>query len=208
MNLAEQGMVRYLGPERLAHLQSVTLGIAGAGGLGSNCAMHLVRSGFKRFVIADFDVVEPSNLNRQAYRMDQVGLPKVDALATNMRQVNPDTEVEAHRLRLTAQNTRELFVGCDAVIEALDEPSAKATMAEIFWSGDILFVTASGMGGVGNSDALVCRKVRDNVWLVGDGKTTCDDEHPPFSPRVGVVAAKQADVVLGHFLDRFANGGC
>ena len=89
MNAAEQGMAAYLGEERLAFLQTVTVGIAGAGGLGSNCAMHLVRSGFKRFVIADFDRVEPSNLNRQAFRLDQVGEKKVAALAENMRGVNP-----------------------------------------------------------------------------------------------------------------------
>ncbi|MDD3311513.1 sulfur carrier protein ThiS adenylyltransferase ThiF [Pseudodesulfovibrio sp.] len=207
MNLAERGMAEHLGPERLARLQALTVGVAGAGGLGSNCAMHLVRSGFRRFVIADFDVVEPSNLNRQAYRLDQVGLPKVDALAANLRQVNPDAEVEVHRLRLAPENLRDLFAGCDAVVEALDDPAAKAMVAETFWSGEVLLVLASGMGGAGDADALVTRRVREGVWLVGDGETPCDAGHPPLSPRVGVAAAKQADVVLSHFLNRIDNEG-
>jgi len=207
VNLAERGMAEYLGPERLARLQALTVGIAGAGGLGSNCAMHLVRSGFRRFVIADFDVVEPSNLNRQAYRLDQVGQHKVDALAANLRQVNPEAEVEAHRVRLAPDNLRELFAGCDAVVEALDDAAAKAMVAEAYWSGDVLLVAASGMGGAGDADALVTRKLRDNVWLVGDGETPCDASHPPFSPRVGVAAAKQADVVLSHFLNRIDKEG-
>jgi len=200
-------MARYLGRDRLARLQRLTVGIAGAGGLGSNCAMHLVRSGFKRFVIADFDAVEPSNLNRQAYRLDQVGRPKVDALAENLRAVNPDVEVAAHKVRLTRENLPELFAGCDAVVEALDDPGAKAMVAEVFWSTGVLLVTASGMGGAGDADALVTRRVRDNVWLVGDERTECDGATPPFSPRVGVAAAKQADVVLSHFLNLFKTGG-
>ena len=200
-------MARYLGRDRLARLQRVTVGIAGAGGLGSNCAMHLVRSGFRRFVIADFDAVEPSNLNRQAYRLDQVGRPKVDALAENLRQVNPDAEIAAHKVRLTRENLRDLFAGCDAVVEALDDPEAKAMVAEVFWNSGVLLVTASGMGGAGEADALVTRRVRGNVWLVGDERTACDEATPPLSPRVGVAAAKQADVVLSHFLNTLKTGG-
>ena len=63
----------YLAPEERAALESVRVGIAGAGGLGSNCAMHLVRSGVKHITIADFDVVNESNLNRQFFFHDQIG---------------------------------------------------------------------------------------------------------------------------------------
>ncbi len=205
MNLAEQGMAAYLGEERLAYLQSVTVGIAGAGGLGSNCAMHLVRSGFKRFVLADFDRVDETNLNRQAFRLDQVGLDKVSALASNMRDVNPDVEVDGRCVRLTSDNVSALFAGCDVVVEALDAPQSKALVVETFLSSDVLVVAASGMGGAGNADAIVTRRVRDMFYLIGDMKTECCGEHPPFSPRVGVAAAKQADVVLAHFLDKFEN---
>ena len=207
MNLAEQGMAAYLGEERLAFLQAVTVGIAGAGGLGSNCAMHLVRSGFKRFVIADFDRVEPSNLNRQAFRLDQVGQEKVAALADNMRGVNPDAAVETHVLRLSPENVAGVFSECDAVVEALDAARAKAMLAEAFAPAGLLLVAASGMGGAGNADEIVTRRVRENFYVVGDMATECDGENPPLSPRVGVAAAKQADVVLAHFLDEFEKRG-
>lgn len=205
MNLAEQGMAAYLGEERLAYLQSVTVGIAGAGGLGSNCAMHLVRSGFKRFVLADFDQVDETNLNRQAFRLDQVGQDKVSALAANMRDVNPDVEVDGRCVRLTSDNVSALFAGCDVVVEALDAPQSKALVVETFLTAGVLVVAVSGMGGTGNADAIVTRQVRDMFYLIGDMKTECCGEHPPFSPRVGVAAAKQADVVLAHFLEKHKN---
>ena len=62
----------YLTPAERAVLERARIGIAGAGGLGSNCAMHLVRAGVRRLVVADFDVVGESNLNRQFFFRDQL----------------------------------------------------------------------------------------------------------------------------------------
>ena len=59
------------------------IGIGGAGGLGSNVAVNLVRSGITDIKIADFDVIEQSNLNRQFYFRDQIGQNKVNALYEN-----------------------------------------------------------------------------------------------------------------------------
>ena len=59
--------------------------------------------------------------------------------------------------------------------------------------------------GFGDTDALVTRRVRDNFYVVGDGRTECGGKTPPLSPRVGIVAAKQADVVLGYFLEQYVN---
>lgn len=207
MNQAEQGMARYLGEERLAFLQNVTVGVAGAGGLGSNCAVHLVRSGFRRFVLVDFDRVEPSNLNRQAYTLSHVGQPKVRALAEIMRSINPDCDLNVRELTASAENMADVFACCDVVVEAFDDPKAKKALVETMVPSGKLVVAASGMGGTGNTDRIVTRKVRDNFYLVGDGESECSDALPPFSPRVGITAAKQADVVLSHFLDTFTEQG-
>lgn len=80
MNIFEQGLLKYLKPEQLGLIQSKKVGIGGAGGLGSNCAMILVRSGFKNLEIIDHDIIYPSNLNRQQYYSAEVGLPKVQQL--------------------------------------------------------------------------------------------------------------------------------
>lgn len=206
MNIAEQGMAATLGEDALNHLQQVTIGIAGAGGLGSNCAMHLVRSGFVRLIIVDFDVVEPSNLNRQFYFLKQVGLAKVDALYENLWAINPNAQITTHNLRLDRDNTPGLFADCDVVVEALDDPAAKKMLAEAMLMQDKLFVAASGMGGCGRADAIITRRLRDDFILVGDMATECSDTTPPLSPMVGVAAAKQADAVLAHVLGRYLEG--
>lgn len=207
MNEVEQGIAFHLGEAKLRFLQHFTIGIAGCGGLGSNCAMHLVRSGFRKFVLVDYDRVEFSNLNRQAFTRDQVGRFKAEALAANMRAVNPDLEIGVHIERVDVTLVKRVFIGCDAVVEAFDRPAAKTRLVEALLPTGCLVVSASGIGGCGNSDALVTRKVRDNFYLVGDGATECAGETPPQSPRVGIAAAKQADVILAHFLDRYVIEG-
>ena len=207
MNRVELGMAAYLGREQLAFLQRVKIGIGGAGGLGSNCAMHLVRSGFKRFVLVDFDRVDFSNLNRQAFTEAQVGDFKVHALAENLRGVNPDIELDLHVEEVDGARMAGLFADCDAVVEAFDSAGAKKLLVETLLPTGKLVVSASGIGGCGNTDALVTRRVRENFYLIGDGKTECSGTTPPLSPRVGVAAAKQADAVLGYFLAQFESKG-
>lgn len=203
MNRTEQGIAKYLGEDCLHYLQTVRIGIAGAGGLGSNCAMHLARSGFKKFAIADFDQIEVSNLNRQFYFMKQVGKNKVEALCDNLKSINPDLNITTHVAEVDRENMLELFGECDVIIEAFDSAAAKKALVETFIPTDKLLVTASGMGGAGNSDEIRTRKVRDNFYIVGDMKTECNAETPPFSPRVAICAAKQADIVLSHYLNKF-----
>lgn len=205
MNLVERGIAAYLGIDRLSYIQGVTIGIGGAGGLGSNCAMHLVRNGFKRFVLVDFDRVDHSNLNRQAFFLAQVGEFKVDALAVNMRAVNPDLYIQQRIEKVSGDRMRELFASCDGVVEAFDVPEAKKALVETMVPTGKLVVAASGIGGSGDTDSMVTRRVRDNLYLVGDGETECCTATPPLSPKVGLAAAKQADVVLDYFLQRFAD---
>jgi len=207
MNAVERGIAVYLGEELLRRLQGVTVGIAGAGGLGSNCAMLLVRSGFKRFVLADFDRVDTSNLNRQAYGADQVGQLKVTALSRNMRAVNPDMSIDLNTVRVTPDNVTAVFAGCDVVVEAFDDPLCKRALVEGLLPTGVLVVAASGIGGHGNADAVVTRQVRENFILIGDMETECSMEHPPLGPRVALAAAKQADAVLDHFLKKFKGQG-
>lgn len=203
MNETEQGIASYLGDDRLAYLQSVTIGIAGAGGLGSNCAVHLVRSGFRRLIIADYDRVEPSNLNRQFFFAHQIGKLKVEALAENLRAINPDVDLSMHPTKLGADSMAELFTECHAVVEALDDPATKKTLTEKILPTGKLLVAASGMGGCGRADAIKTSKLRDNFILVGDMETECNADTPPLSPMVAVAAAKQADALLYFFLTQF-----
>lgn len=197
----EKGLLRYIKKEQLEKIQQIKIGVAGAGGLGSNSAFNLVRSGFKKFTIVDFDVVEASNLNRQFFFLDQINMPKVEALKENLESINPDVEIEAICKTITKGNINHLFSCCDVLIEAFDKVKYKKIIVENFWMSDKLLVCASGIAGWGDSDDIRIRKVRDKFYMIGDLVSEADEKLPPISPRVNIAAAKQADVILNYFLE-------
>lgn len=191
-----KGLETLLTDGQLKKLASQCVGIAGAGGLGSNIACHLVRSGIRRLVVADFDEVAPSNLNRQFYFLDQLGMPKVDALKVNLQRINPDLVMQTENIRLDAANIRSIFKDCSVVVEAMDGAAGKKMMAECFMTDPRLFVSASGVGGWGRSERIKSRRVSKTFYLIGDGESEVSPTVPPMSPIVGIAAAKQADAVI------------
>ena len=108
------------------------IGVAGCGGLGSNCAVALVRAGIKHLVIADFDVIDESNLNRQYFFLNQVGRKKVFDLRDNLLAIYPDVNVETYDTRLDEDNQVKIFGNCDVIVEAFDEASQKQMLIETF----------------------------------------------------------------------------
>ncbi|MCR5839161.1 MAG: sulfur carrier protein ThiS adenylyltransferase ThiF [Kiritimatiellae bacterium] len=189
----------YLTPEERTLLESVRVGIAGAGGLGSNCAMHLVRSGVKHITIADFDVVNESNLNRQFFFRDQIGQKKVEAIKENLLRIEPDADIRAVDMRLDASSAREVFADCDIVVEAFDAVDAKVMLVSAFASSGKKLVTASGLAGWGRSNAMRVRKM-GNIVAIGDGETSVGNGAAPASPRVGIAAAMEANAVVSLLL--------
>jgi sulfur carrier protein ThiS adenylyltransferase len=200
MNEFEHALGRYLSPEQLERIRAVKVGIAGAGGLGSNCAAALVRTGFRRIKVADFDVVDYSNLNRQFYFLEQVGGTKVEALKENLNMINPAANIEIASIRIEADNAAELFADCDVVVEALDRPEYKKLIVETYLGSGKLLVAASGLAGWGDSDRIKVHRIKDHFYLIGDLITGIGPEKPPLAPRVLIAAAKQADVILSYAL--------
>ena len=189
----------YLTPEERAALESARVGIAGAGGLGSNCAMHLVRAGVKHLTVVDFDVVNESNLNRQFFFRDQIGQKKVDALKANLLRIEPDADIRAVDMRLDASSAREIFADCGIVVEAFDAVDAKVMLVSAFASSGKKLVTASGLAGWGRSNAMRVRKM-GSIVAIGDGETSVGDGAAPVSPRVGIAAAMEANAVVSLLL--------
>ena len=178
-------------------LSTKKIGIAGAGGLGSNCAAALVRCGLGNLVIVDFDLVEESNLNRQFYFRDQIGLAKVDALRQNLLRINPELKLTTHNLCLDEDSIPEVFDGIDVLVEAFDVAEQKEMLIEtalMKWPNRPI-VVGSGMAGIGNINNLVVKKYRE-LYICGDEKEEIGPENPPLAPRVGIVAHMQADVVM------------
>lgn len=181
------------------HLSKFRVGIAGAGGLGSNCAAALVRSGIGTLVIADFDIIEPQNLNRQFYFFDQIRMRKPAALKDNLLRINRELKIIIHNTELNRENIPEIFSGCDVIVEAFDKAEMKEMLIETVQIGmpGIPLVVGSGVAGWGSSDTIKCRKIDENLYVCGDETTGTSEEMPPMAPRVGIVAHMQANVVIG-----------
>ena len=115
LTLPEVGLA---GQQRL--LDSSVL-LIGAGGLGCPLALYLTAAGVGRIGLADDDVVDTSNLQRQVlYSTNDVGRPKVEVAEERMRGLNPDVTVEAYQQRLSSSNALEIFESYDVVIDGTD----------------------------------------------------------------------------------------
>lgn len=201
MNKFEEGLLKYLTEDELKKIESKTIGVAGLGGLGSNCLANLVRSGFNNFVIADFDKVEQSNLNRQFYFQDQIGNKKTDAIEKNLKKINPALKLIKHCIKIDDLNVTEIFKSCDIVVEAFDCAFSKAMIVEKLAKSKELIVLGSGLCGFGNSDEIKIHRIKDNLIVIGD-LLSDSSKNPPLSPKVNLTAAKQADEVLCFVLGR------
>ena len=205
LNVFMDGLRRYLSEEELRRLASVRVAVAGAGGLGSNVAQMLVRTGFTRLVIADFDTVSASNLNRQFFFPDQIGQYKVEALRENLLRINPDACITIYPERVTKENAPLLFGECGIWIEAFDGAADKQMFAILGASLKKPVICASGIAGYGNTDRMATCRMGEYLYLVGDQESGVD-RLPPLCPRVTLAAAMQADLALELALSEEWNG--
>lgn len=187
-----------IGADARAKLAAARVGIAGAGGLGSHIAVFLARSGVGRLHVVDFDAVDESNLNRQHYRREHVGMPKVEALARQIAEIDPRVEVVAERLRIEPGSAAAVFAGEEIVCEAFDDPAAKAALASELLARDArtVVVSGNGMAGLGPAEKMGVRRVGGRLFVCGDGTADIADAGALFAPRVALCAAQQALCVL------------
>ena len=180
-----------------ARLKASCVGVAGLGGLGSVVAISLARVGIGKLILVDFDVVEPSNLNRQQYFVDQIGQYKADAMRENLARINPFVEVVAHRVEITSDNVVELFGEADLVVEAFDLAERKVMLVEAVLTrmpGKSLIV-GSGMAGYGRNNWIKTRR-EGNLYICGDEVSEARPGWGLMAPRVGIAANHQANQVL------------
>jgi len=179
-------------------LKAAVVGIAGLGGLGSNTAVALARIGVGKLVLVDFDVVEPSNLNRQQYFVDQIGMLKTEALQATLKRVNPHIAIESHAVRLAPVNIPKILGAVNVLVEAFDRAEEKAMLIEtaIRHLPDTPVVAASGLAGYDSANRILTRKLRHNLYVCGDGESAACPGHGLMAPRVGVAAHHQANAVM------------
>lgn len=177
---------------------SATVAVCGLGGLGSNIAIALARAGIGKLILIDFDCVDITNLHRQQYKANQIGLHKADALAENLIEIAPYTEVKAVAEKITEENFADLLKGADVVCEAFDNAEAKAMLVNgvLEQLPNCYLVAASGMAGMDTPNTIRTRKVMGRFYLCGDEKNDVADTIGLVAPRVMLCAAHQAHTVL------------
>ena len=184
-------------------LPETAVGIAGCGGLGSNIAHMLVRSGIGKLILADFDTVVMSNLNRQFFFVEDLGKSKVDALEENLKKINPYIQIEKYNIKVTAGNLFKIFKNTSIIAEAFDQVSQKTMILNSFLERDDktgYLVSASGMGGIDSSNLIETKEFGSNVFLCGDFSN--DFNHGLMASRVNIAAAHQANMILRIIADK------
>ena len=186
------------GQELHARFSAATAAICGLGGLGSNIAIALARAGIGRLILVDFDRVDITNLHRQQYKAEQIGEYKTEALAANLLEISPYTEVKGVTERVTEDNFLELLEGADIVCEAFDNAEAKAMLVNgvLQKLPECYLVAASGMAGMGSPNRIETRRITDRFYLCGDGVSDVEETMGLVAPRVMLCAAHQAQAVL------------
>jgi sulfur carrier protein ThiS adenylyltransferase len=187
-----------------------TVGIAGLGGLGSQVAIALARIGVGTLILADYDVVEPSNLNRQQYFIQQIGMRKVDAMRETLKGVNPYVRVITHHTVICPRNVKRIFGNAEIIVEAFDRADQKAMLINAISKAmpDKYIVAASGLAGYGDSDAIKTTKFSSKIFIVGDQRSSAGPGIGLMAPRVGVAAHHQANKVLRLILGEEGDGSC
>lgn len=185
-------------PKVHSRLKKGFVAVCGLGGLGSNLAVMLARVGVGRLLLIDFDVVEPSNLNRQSYFIEDLGKPKTSALKVQISKINPFIKIETKELKITPEAIPVLFKDCDIVCEAFDSAAAKAMLAQNFHKHfpQKTLIAASGLAGFGDSNAILTRKIASNFYICGDLTSGARPGNGLMSPRVNICAAHQANLVV------------
>jgi len=179
-------------------IKKSVVGIAGLGGLGSAIAIALARVGVGSLILVDFDLVEPSNLNRQQYFIHQIGMAKVEALQKNIALVNPYVKVRTYQEKIDRNNAERILEEADVVVEAFDRAEEKAMLINTVSEKmpDKYIVAASGVAGYGENNEIKTIRFSSKIFIVGDQETAARPGVGLMAPRVGIAAHHQANTVL------------
>jgi sulfur carrier protein ThiS adenylyltransferase len=194
----ESMMVARHTPHVHQKLKEGKVAIAGVGGLGSNIAIMLARIGVGQILLVDFDIVEPSNLNRQSYYIRHLGLPKTIALKEQIKEINPFIKIKTEMIKITEGNVKDLFSGYDIICEAFDKPDQKSMLVNTALEQlpHTKIVSASGMAGYDSSNLIKTSRPMKNLFLCGDLENAARVGKGLMAPRVQICAGHQANMIL------------
>ena len=176
--------------------------ICGLGGLGSNAAISLARAGLGRIKLIDFDIVEPSNINRQAYFIEHIGMYKTDALKEIICKISPYINIETSNIYLDEENILDELAGFQVILECFDDVSSKMKLIEKCVNNmrDSYIIGASGVAGYYNTDKFMKKSLGSNCIIIGDFENEAGFNHGLYAPRTAAAANIQANTALRYLL--------
>ena len=197
MDLKEEDLLKRNVKGISEKLKKAKVCILGLGGLGSNVATLLARSGIGYLKLVDFDIVEASNLNRQQYRISHIGIKKTEAIKTIIKEINPFVEIDTLDIKVDRENILSVVEDIEIVVEAFDRAETKAmAIEELLINKNKIVISASGMAGLGSANEVITRKIKENFYLIGDNYSDYEEYLGIMSTRVMICAAHQANIVL------------
>ena len=184
-----------LGADGQERVRDASVFIAGAGGLGSPSAIYLAAAGIGRITIADFDTVDPSNLNRQILHWsDDVSRMKIDSAREKLEKINPDVEIDVISEKIDENNVSKLVGGSDLIVDAMDNFRARYLLNKAAIVRNIPLFHGAVHGFVGQATTVI------------PGETAClrcifpnnppEGVFPIIGATCGVVASIQVTEVL------------
>ncbi len=190
-------------------VQGAQVLVVGAGGLGCPAALYLSASGVGHLVIADDDIVDLTNLQRQiAHATADIGRAKVDSLADKLRAINPHSQVTALRLRLQGDELDKQVAAADLVLDCSDNFLTRLAVNRVCVERRKPLVSGAAIRAEGQVAVFnFCAGSPCYACLYGEEKTeetlTCS-QSGVLSPLVGIIGAMQAVEalkILAHFGD-------
>lgn len=185
--------IALIGENNFNNIQNKTIAVFGLGGVGGTTFESLVRTGFKNFIIVDFDVVDVSNLNRQIlYTLEDINKLKVEASKQRALKINPNLKIDAFNLKISANsisNFKNLKI--DYIIDAIDDLPGKVEIIKFSLENNIPFISSLGMANKLNSTDVTITKLN---------KTTTD----PLAKKLRYMLKKE-NVEIGKVMVAFSS---
>lgn len=194
----EEAMDKRFSTEIYNKLKKAEVAVAGLGGIGSNTAVSLARSGIGHIHLVDFDTVDLTNLNRQAYTIEHLGRLKTEALKELLLNINPYLNITTETVKVTEENAVEIFKDYPIVCEAFDNPDNKAILVNTLLANckDMKIVSSSGMAGYESSNKIETKRIMKNLYLCGDRMTDAYAGIGLMAGRVNICAGHEANMVI------------
>lgn len=193
--------IMLFGEESQEKLRKARVFIAGAGGLGSPISIYLAVAGVGKIIIADFDTVDPSNLNRQFLHHERdIGRDKIKSAAEKLLSMNPEIKVETIKGKITDENAGSVVPPCDLIIDALDNFDTRHVLNRLAVERKIPLIHGAVSGYRGQATTII------------PGKTPClycifpssfkKEVFPVLGTTPGVIGTIQANEAIKYLTEQ------